>query len=50
MFQADLTNESAHEKRVLNTDANQEGSDEPVHVPSLARAFIVCIHNMGHVK
>ena len=38
------TNESAHVKRVLITKAASEGSGEPAHKRSLARAFAVRRH------
>ena len=37
-------NEPAHEIIVLITKATSEGSGEPAHSRSLARAFAVCAH------
>ena len=39
-------NEPAHEIMVLITKATNEGSDEPVHPRSLARAFAVRTHEV----
>ena len=39
-----LLNEPAHEIMVLTTQATSEGSGEPVHPRSLARAFALNTH------
>ena len=34
-------------KRGFIAYANSEGSGEPAHSSSLARAFAICLHNIG---
>ena len=43
-------NEPVHVKRVHIAYANSEGSDEPVHMCSLARAFAVRSHNKRELE
>ena len=42
--------EPAHEIMVLITKATSDGSGEPAHLHSLARAFTVCTHEVWKVK